>query len=307
MNEPQPGKFDVVLGGTSNAPENALVLGGIEGAQQRYENPDPNVRINAISQALNYGDDGVKLVLYALATDESTDVKDVAYNLLYSKYGELIGFVNIYQAEKSLVLNHYAIAYNNRGFAYEEEKWELALADYNKAIELNPNLAEAYNNRGDVYTQQEKWDLALADYNKAIELNPNLADAYYGRGNVYYNQREWDLAVVDYTQGWDLAVADFTQAIELNPNYDLAYFSRGIIYENLEKWDLALADYTKIIEIMPDIASVYKRRGKVYRQLGDINKAREDLQRAAQLYLTRGNTAYDQQAYQEAIELLNSL
>ena len=52
MNEPQPGKFDLVLGGTGNAPENALVLGGIQGAQQRYKNPDPKVRINAISQAL---------------------------------------------------------------------------------------------------------------------------------------------------------------------------------------------------------------------------------------------------------------
>ena len=71
MNEPQPGKFDVVLGGTGNAPENALVLGGIQGAQHRYKNPDPNVRINAISQALNYGDDGVNLPLQDLTTDLS--------------------------------------------------------------------------------------------------------------------------------------------------------------------------------------------------------------------------------------------
>jgi WD40 repeat protein len=102
MNEPQPGKFDLVLGGTSNTPENALVLGGIQGAQQRYKNPDPKVRINAISQALNYGEDGVDLLLYALTTDESTDVKDAAYNLLRSKYGKLIESVIAYEAQKSL-------------------------------------------------------------------------------------------------------------------------------------------------------------------------------------------------------------
>ncbi|WP_348519775.1 hypothetical protein [Anabaenopsis sp. FSS-46] len=98
MNEPQPGKFDVVLGGTGNAPENALVLGGIQGAQQRYKNPDPKVRINAISQALNYGEDGVKLVLQALTTDESTDVKDAAYNLLSSRDNKSIQVIDALKA-----------------------------------------------------------------------------------------------------------------------------------------------------------------------------------------------------------------
>ena len=68
MNEPQPEKFDVVLGGTGNTPEFALILGGIQGVQRGYNNPDPKVRINAISQALNYGDDGVNLLLQALTT-----------------------------------------------------------------------------------------------------------------------------------------------------------------------------------------------------------------------------------------------
>ncbi|QOV24579.1 WD40 repeat domain-containing protein [Anabaenopsis elenkinii CCIBt3563] len=67
-----------------------------------YNNPDPKVRINAISQALNYGDDGLNLLLQALTTDESADVKDAAYNLLYSKYGKLIESVNAYQTQKSL-------------------------------------------------------------------------------------------------------------------------------------------------------------------------------------------------------------
>ena len=47
-------------------------------------------------------DGGVNLLLQALTTDESADVKDAAYNLLYSKYGKLIESVNAYQAQKSL-------------------------------------------------------------------------------------------------------------------------------------------------------------------------------------------------------------
>ncbi|TRT43832.1 MAG: tetratricopeptide repeat protein, partial [Microcystis aeruginosa Ma_QC_C_20070703_M131] len=45
--------------------------------------------------------------------------------------------------------------------------------------------AMAYNNRGLLYSDLQKYDLALSDYNKAIEINPNLAEAYLGRGGLY--------------------------------------------------------------------------------------------------------------------------
>jgi tetratricopeptide (TPR) repeat protein len=98
-------------------------------------------------------------------------------------------------------------------------------------------------------------------------------------------------------------LADYNKAIELNSNYAEAYNNRGIVYEYQEKWDLALADYTQAIKLNPNYADAYINRGFVYLELRDINKAREDFQRAAELYFTKGNTA----DYQEAIELLNSL
>ena len=66
----------------------------------------------------------------------------------------------------------------------------MALADYNKAIELDPDDAIVYNNRGLLYKAQKKEDLALADFNKAIELNPKYVTAYTNRGSLYSDQKK---------------------------------------------------------------------------------------------------------------------
>ena len=63
-----------------------------------------------------------------------------------------------------------------------------ALADHNQAIQLDPNDAMAYNNRGNVYNDQGKYDLALADLNQAIQLDPNDAIAYTNRGALYISK-----------------------------------------------------------------------------------------------------------------------
>jgi len=60
--------------------------------------------------------------------------------------------------------------------------------DYNQAIQLNPNFAEAYNNRGVSYVDLKQYGQAIADYNQAIQLDPNYADSYNNRGVVYIVQ-----------------------------------------------------------------------------------------------------------------------
>ena len=51
-----------------------------------------------------------------------------------------------------------------------------------------------YNNRAVVYRKQKKWDLALADYNKAIQINPQKTSAYLNRGNLYSDQKKWEFS-----------------------------------------------------------------------------------------------------------------
>ena len=85
MNHPQqPGKYDAVLGGNSPSPEGAAVLGGIEGVKLRLQNPDAKVRIAALEQAVNYGEQGLDLLIECL-DHQFWDVEYAAYSLLKSR------------------------------------------------------------------------------------------------------------------------------------------------------------------------------------------------------------------------------
>ncbi|MBD1211940.1 MAG: SUMF1/EgtB/PvdO family nonheme iron enzyme [Dolichospermum circinale Clear-D4] len=82
MNNPQqPQEYDAVLGGNSSIPEGAAVLGGIEGVKLRLQNPDAKVRTVALEQAVNYGEQGLDLVIAGLK-DKSWDIQNAAYLIL---------------------------------------------------------------------------------------------------------------------------------------------------------------------------------------------------------------------------------
>ena len=73
--------------------------------------------------------------------------------------------------------------YFNSGYDKAQVKdYYGAIADYTKAIELNPNDADAYYNRGNSKRNLKDYYGGIADYTKAIELNPNYANAFLNRG-----------------------------------------------------------------------------------------------------------------------------
>ena len=236
----------------------------------------------------------------------------VLYQL--NRYDEALKAIN-----QGIQLAPRAVWYSHRGLIYnEQEKFDLALADFNKAIQLNPNLATVYYNRGLVYEQQEKFDLALTDLSKAIELEPNNILAYNSRGLLYKKQEKFDFALADFNQvsqlnpnnilaynsrgvlyliqkQFDLALADFNQAIQLDPNYAEAYKNRGLLYKKQEQWDLALADYNKVLEIESKSPVIYLNRGIIYSNQQQWDLALADFNQAINLnhlltdaYLNRG-------------------
>ena len=61
---------------------------------------------------------------------------------------------------------------------------QAALESFNQALKLNPNYAEALNNRAVVLVSLKKFEEALESYDQAIALRPNYMDAANGRANL---------------------------------------------------------------------------------------------------------------------------
>lgn len=80
-----------------------------------------------------------------------------------------------------------------------------AIADYDRAIKLDPKSSDAYNNRGG--EKQDAGDLegAIADYNHAIEVNPDAFMPYFNRGAVYFLKADWKKTISDlqHHEEWD--------------------------------------------------------------------------------------------------------
>ncbi len=165
------------------------------------------------------------------------------------------------------------MAYSGRGSVYfQTNRYDLAIADFTKLIELNPGYAGAYNGRGTVYFQTNRYDLAIADFTKLIELNPGSVEAYMMRGMIYL-----------ITKQYDPAVKDFTKFIELAGEVGEAYNSRGLVYLRGGQYDLAIKDFTKAMGINPKDATAHHYLFLAYHRKGNKALAKNQLLKASEI------------------------
>ena len=107
-----------------------------------------------------------------------------------------------------------AKSYYNRGVKHQRQgEYDKAISCYTTAIEKEPGLVEAYNNRGLAYREGEAYydgARAIRDFDMAIEIDPNFASAYYNRGITYLREGRYDKA-------WDDVYKAHSLGLEVDP------------------------------------------------------------------------------------------
>ncbi|MBI4617672.1 MAG: tetratricopeptide repeat protein [Planctomycetes bacterium] len=190
-------------------------------------------------------------------------------------------------------------AYLGRGAARQEKgDFEGALEDQDRAVELAPQEAAAFNNRGMAKLALGDLEGAILDYTRAIELDPLYMDFRMNRGNAF-TQR------CDYAK----AIEDFDRAIELDPQSAVAWFDRGVACYYAGDLEAAIRDYTRAVEIDSGLAPAFDARGRARSDGGDLDGAIADFTRAIELdpaslepWLHRGDARVAMRDYDLAIK-----
>jgi tetratricopeptide (TPR) repeat protein len=192
------------------------------------------------------------------------------------------------------------VAWYNRGSAKNNTSDHSgALLDFNRAIELKKDYAEAFASRGMVKTNMKDYIGAESDVSEAIRLKPDLAYSYYARGVIRTLRNNLKGAVIDFDQAvaiqktypaaysergvaksqlGDLrgAMADFDMAISQDPEYASAYLYRGIGRYTSGDRAGALVDFNTAIQLNPQQTQTYYLRGMVRSDLKDVREACND-------------------------------
>lgn len=189
--------------------------------------------------------------------------------------------------------------YNNMGVAYSNSgDYDNAALYLNKALNLNPMLAQVYLNMSDVYYRQKKiaeaieclragevalpdntviphylarilmedaqLDLAIDELDKILDKEPENYDAYYDLGRVYFE-----------LGNWEGAITNFENILEFKDQNELIYFYLAQAYEANDELDKAISNYMKSIAVNNSFHPAYKKVGVLFMARGDIEDAIE--------------------------------
>ena len=175
------------------------------------------------------------------------------------------------------------------------------ITDCDNALKLNPDLVLAYINRATAKTFLEEAEEAIDDYNAVLELNPDFAI-------VYNNRAMANIALKRYKE----AIADCDSALKLDPNLVQPYICRAMARSALEQNETALADFDIALKLAPDSVEIYFARAHFKFALKDYAGTIEDYDKIVSLnpelgaslnvYGHRADAKYHLRDYEGAIE-----
>lgn len=187
--------------------------------------------------------------------------------------------------------------------AFRDGQQDSALARVDRALQLDPALAEAYKLRGDIHQKRKAFDTALEDYNKAEDLDPSDARLYVSRSALRISEGNY--------KG---AIRDCERAIELDPTEADAFNNRAWALYLTDAGDAALKDAIKAVRLRPTHAEAMYLCGIIKGERYNEEEGLADLDAALQLnphlpggVMSMAVLLYESQHYEKAVEKFNEV
>jgi len=212
-------------------------------------------------------------------------------------------------------LDRGAASHVQRGIGFEEAgRIEDAIVEHEKALELDPEFAQAHANLIILYGKTKQPQKAEEHFRAAVRLNPNHADSYYNYGVLLVEQRKYveaeevfrkaleinpfhsqafhNLGFMREQQGQlDEALQFYRKAVERQPNYPLAHFHIGRILANQKKYNEAIEHFLKTLTPEDESTPTYLYAlAATYARAGDGESALSYYRRAREQAVARGQT-----------------
>jgi protein O-mannosyl-transferase len=144
--------------------------------------------------------------------------------------------------------------YNNLGVVLiEQMKFEEALVNIKKAVNLQPNYAESHNNLGNALSGLNRFNDANIHYKTAINLKPNYAEAHNNLANSLNKKSNIDQAIIYYKK-----------AIQLKPEYSEAHFNFGVALNKWNRYEEAIDHLQETIRLEPNFSRAHLALGNIF-------------------------------------------
>jgi tetratricopeptide (TPR) repeat protein len=163
--------------------------------------------------------------------------------------------------------------YSNLGqILTKQERYDEALSNFLKAIQLNPNFVVARYNLGILYMKQGETNKAIEQYRKAVQVDPNFIKAYNNLGVALLEEDKTDESI-EYLQ----------QALQKDPNMAAAHINLGLALSKQDKLTAAVVHFNKALQISSNLPKAQFQLGAALVRQGRIEQGVHHIKRALQI------------------------
>jgi len=194
--------------------------------------------------------------------------------------------------------------------------WENGGTLWSHVLKYNTKAVTPFTNRAQYYRDNNQTALALADFQRAIEMKPDRPASYNSLAKLYFSYQEFQKAVDTYAQGlkydptnaemlvnrgaglgalsrYAEGIQSVTKGLQSNPDNLNGYLNRSIMYQNTAQYKLAYKDIVSYLQRNNQNADLWYERAVLERRFNQLDQATQSINNALALNRNRGLYYYE--------------